>query len=79
MMYYGHNMGAGWGLFALAIVLVLLAAGLVVALSRRNAAGSSAPDPVPDAEGVLADRFARGEMDTEDYEQRLRTLRAARR
>lgn len=79
MMYYGHNMGAGWGLFALAIVLVLLAAGLVVALSRRNTAGSSAPDPVPDAERVLADRFARGEMDTEDYEQRLRTLRAARR
>ena len=80
MMYYGHPMGAGWGPVAFAIVLVaLLAATLIVAQVRRNPAGSSTPDAVPDAERVLADRFARGEIDTEDYEQRLRTLRAARR
>ena len=31
------------------------------------------------SERTLADRFAHGEIDTEEYEQRLRTLRAARR
>ena len=81
MMYYGHGMGAGWGLIVFAVVLLalLVAGGLIVGPIRRNPAGSAAPDLVPDAERVLADRLARGEMDTEDYEQRLRTLRAARR
>jgi uncharacterized membrane protein len=39
---------------------------------------STTPRPLPDAERVLADRFARGEIDTGEYEQRLHTLRGAR-
>lgn len=66
MMYRGHGMEAGWRLVIFAIVpsAVLIAAGLVIARVRRNAAGPAAPD----AERVVADRFARGEIGAEDYE-----------
>jgi putative membrane protein len=81
MMYYGHGMGVGWSLIVFAVVLpiLILAAVVIVSQLRRTPAASVSPDPVPGAERVLADRFARGEMDAEEYEQRLRTLRAARR
>ncbi|MCU7724880.1 SHOCT domain-containing protein [Actinoplanes sp. KI2] len=76
MMYHGYGMDAGWSLILFAVLLpaLLLGVGLVVAQFQR------APHAVePDAERVLADRLARGEIDAEDYEQRLRTLRATRR
>jgi putative membrane protein len=36
------------------------------------------PSPLPEAERVLADRFARGDIDAEEYEQRLHILRGSR-
>lgn len=81
MMYYGHGMGVGWSLIVFAVVLpiLLLAGWLIVTQLRREPGAPVPPAALPDAEHVLADRFARGEMDAEEYEQRLRTLRAARR
>ncbi len=81
MMYYGHGMGVGWSLIVFAVVLpiLILATVLIVNQLRGTPAASLSPGPVPDAERVLADRFAHGEIDAEEYEQRLRTLRAARR
>ena len=74
MMYHGHGMEASWRLVIVAIVpsALLIAVGMVIARVRRKAAGPAAPD----AERVVADRFARGEIGAEDYE---RTLRAGRR
>jgi putative membrane protein len=76
MMYHGYGMGAGWSLilFAVALPALLLAIGLIIAQFQR----ASRPTE-PDAERVLADRLARGEIEPEEYEQRLRTLRATRR
>jgi len=81
MMFYGHGMGPGWTLiiFAILLPILMIAAGLLIAQLGRLPGTATKPDPVPDAERVLADRLARGEIDSEDYEQRLRTLRAARR
>jgi putative membrane protein len=83
MMYYGHGMGAGWTLIVFAVLLpvLLLAGGLLIAqLLREPARPPGAPaEPLGAAEQVLADRLARGEIETEEYEQRLRTLRAGRR
>jgi putative membrane protein len=80
MMYYGHAMGAGWILivFAVALPALLLAAGLVITQLRRIPVEPSLPvGPTwRGAEQILADRFARGEIDAEEYERRLRTLRA---
>ncbi|MGH3418957.1 MAG: SHOCT domain-containing protein [Streptosporangiaceae bacterium] len=84
MMYpYGEHM-SGWG-YALGItgmvlfwvVLVLAIANAVRYLDRKR--GESSPPPPPTAEQVLAERFARGEIDADQYRQRLDTLRQAER
>jgi putative membrane protein len=78
MMYHGIGMGAGgWILMLLTVALL---ATLVVAVLVRPLTGHDSPrDPAADAERVLADRLAHGDIDTAEYEQRLHTLRAARR
>ena len=83
MYPYGEHM-SGWG-YALGItgmvlfwvVLVLAIALAVRYLDRRR--GESLPplSPPPTAEQVLAGRFAHGEIDADEYRQRLDTLRQA--
>ena len=84
MMYpYGEHM-SGWG-YALGItgmvlfwvVLVLAIALAVRYLDRRRGESLPPPPPPPRAEQVLAGRFARGEIDADEYRQRLDTLRRA--
>lgn len=83
MYPYGEHM-SGWG-YALGItgmvlfwvVLVLAIANAVRYLDRKR--GESSPPPPPTAEQVLAERFARGEIDADQYRQRLDTLRQAER
>jgi putative membrane protein len=82
-MMYHHWFGMGAGDALLAVLVVVLLAGAVIALvvaTTRGAGSSPRVDrPAEDeAERVLADRFARGEVDCDEYEQRLRTLRATR-
>jgi putative membrane protein len=79
MMYHGSGMGFGWSIifFALVLPALFLVAGLLFGHFHRFA-GTHEP-PAADAERVLADRFARGEIDQEDYELRLRALRTPRR
>jgi putative membrane protein len=80
MMYHGHGMGAGWIVMVVAVALpaLLIGAALLLAQLGRAPAGPPIPDPVQDAQRVLADRFARGEIGAEEYDQRLFTLRVAR-
>ncbi|MET3421081.1 putative membrane protein [Actinoplanes tereljensis] len=72
-------MGTGWSLIVFAIVLptLFLLAGLLIAQLQR--APHTSEPAVSDADRILADRFARGEIDSEDYEYRLRTLHDVRR
>jgi len=79
MMYYGHGMGAGWIAIALMVMVPALILAIVLLLAQtRQAPDSPVASPPRDAERVLTDRFAHGEIDAEEYEQRLRTLRATR-
>jgi putative membrane protein len=82
MMYpYSEHM-SGWG-YALGItgmvlfwvVLVLAIALAVRYLDRRRGESLPPTPPPPTAEQVLAGRFARGEIDADEYRQRLDTLR----
>ncbi len=83
MYPYGEHM-SGWG-YALGItgmvlfwvVLVLAIALAVRYLDRRRGASLLPPPPRLAAEQVLAGRFARGEIDADEYRQRLDTLRQA--
>jgi putative membrane protein len=83
MMYYGNGMDAGgWVLMILAVALVTLVVVVVVVqplTGRRSVDRPEAVRAPTDPEQVLADRFARGDIDAQEYEQRLHTLRSAQR
>ncbi len=85
VMYgYGYGMN-GWGYAAL-VIQVLFWALLVVGVAflirylARGRHETPAPPPAPQAhqgpEQILAGRFARGEIDEEEYHRRLTTLRS---
>lgn len=88
MMGYGYDGGAGWmwgfgGLMMLGVlVLIGLAVWAVITASRvhQSPAGAGAPVSNSNTGGrdrtrqVLDERYARGEMTTDDYTERLHTL-----
>ena len=68
-------MMAGFGLIWLLILGGAAYAGFQ-ALQRNNRHGlTSPPPPHRSAEGILRERYARGEIDRDEYETRLRDLR----
>jgi putative membrane protein len=83
MYWYGSGM-SGWGYALMTISMVLfwgaVIAGIVALVryagrSGQQGAAPSAPPPAP--ERLLAERFARGEIDEEEYRRRLAALRGA--
>ncbi|MDH6142252.1 MULTISPECIES: SHOCT domain-containing protein [Kitasatospora] len=80
--------GPGFWLFVIGfVVLAVLFVVLITTLARGSrvhrstAAGSTAgaarawSTGTAEAERILAERYARGELDDEEYQRRLRTLR----
>jgi putative membrane protein len=81
MMYHASGLGIASYLIAFGILLptLVLVGGLLLARLSTTPSTFASPESPPEAERILASRLARGEIDSEDYEQRLSTLRAARR
>ncbi len=82
MMYWGNGMGA-WGM-VLMTVSTLLFWGLVIAgvvalvrYTRRSTPWSGAAPEAATPQRILAERFARGEIDEEEYTRRLQVLNSA--
>jgi putative membrane protein len=78
MMFYDHDLsGGGWTLMIASMVFfwALLIAGVVL-LVRHLLRDAQRLTSTAGPEGLLAERFARGEIDAEEYQQRLNTLRA---
>jgi putative membrane protein len=83
--YYGHGSGMGAGGLVLMLLLIMGVWSIVVvggilafrALSHPSPQHQSptAPPPTADAERMLAERFARGEIDVEEYTVRRDLLR----
>ncbi len=78
-----NGMGSGWmwwwGLLAMIVLLLVFGAlaALVVRSLGSHAGGSRGPaDPGPNhrAKALLAERYARGEIDTQEYRERLSEL-----
>lgn len=73
---WGHmgGWGGGW-MWLWGTLTMVVAIGLVVWLarvsSRRPAPPRQQPDPMGRARSVLAERYARGDLSTEDFRQRL--------
>ncbi|MGJ6123610.1 SHOCT domain-containing protein [Mycolicibacterium sp. Y3] len=78
-----HGWGWGGGILMTVVMVLFLAAlvvAIVVAIRYLSGSGpavrSSRPSYVPPGpENVLADRFARGEIDEDEYRSRLSLLR----
>ena len=76
---FDHMSGFGWGMkgfgwiVGLVVVGVLVWAIVQVTPRRGDAATASA---TRSAETILADRFARGEIDDDEYRRRLDALRS---
>ena len=86
-MYDNWGWGMGWGgwlLMTLVMIVFWAAVITAVVLVVRYVAGSGRPGAGPGpsgparAEDLLAERFARGEIDDDEYRQRLTLLREHR-
>lgn len=75
-MMGGFGMGAAWLFWLLIVVgVVLLVVVLVRLLSTRGAGGSGGtPSGRSPARRLLDDRYARGELTSEEYQERVRTI-----
>lgn len=67
---WDHGWWPVWPLFW----LVLIAAAIWF-LARRRGSGRGPQDGADRAKGILAERFARGEISGEEYRERLEQLR----
>lgn len=87
MMDDGWMSGHGWGgWLVMSVAMLVFWAGLIAAVllairylgaaSRPPVPGSGGRSPGP--EDVLAGRYARGEIDEEDYRRRVTVLREQR-
>ena len=72
---WGHHMdGWGWGGAIVGWLLIALLAVLIGWLVWSVARRSSGPDPVESPREMLDRRYARGEIDREEYLQRKADL-----
>jgi len=74
-----HYWGGGWGwgqmIFGPLMMIVFVAAIVVIAvLAVRWLGGGGAPPEQPTALDILAARYARGEIDREEYQQKKQDL-----
>ena len=80
-IYVHHGMwGGGWGgmffgFFMMLLVIAAIAAAVVLVARVLGASGSGGAKPAGKTPlEILEERFARGEIDTEEFEERRRTL-----
>jgi putative membrane protein len=76
-------MGGGWGmmsgwllLWSLLVVVVVLVVLMVRALRSPPGPRSEGTSARPSALEILEERFARGEIDRQEFEERRRSLRS---
>ena len=73
-----HGWGAPWFGLALLVLLVIVGGIAFYAARRRSVPPPSDAGAESKAEQLLALRFARGEIDEDEYDARLATLRGSR-
>ena len=79
MMYWTDNDVTGWGWAAMTVGMLLfwvlvVAGGVLLFRALDRSSDRSAAPARPTPEQLLAERFARGEIDEDEYRRRLATL-----
>lgn len=78
MYWHGNDMG-GWGYAVMGVSMVLVWGlvifGIMVLIRYTSSAQEPKALPHVTPEQLLADRFARGEIDAQEYRERLDVLR----
>ncbi len=80
--YYGHMWDGGWhgwlfGPVMMILLVALVVVGVVLAIRWSGGDGRGGPSggpPQRTPRDILNERFARGEIDKEEYEERRRIL-----
>lgn len=80
MFWYGNHPGVGWSIVMMLVMLAFWGgiAVLAVYALRGALSGRSPHGGQPDPKQILADRFARGEIDEDEYRSRLDVLGRSR-
>jgi putative membrane protein len=71
-----HGWGNGWGWVVMVVLMLLIVAVTVLLVRHFSGSASSGGTRFRSAGDVLADRFARGEIDEEEYRSRRDALRS---
>jgi putative membrane protein len=79
MMFWPDHDLSGWGWAAMTISMVLfwallIAAGVLLVRTLDRSSGAAADRGRSSPDEVLAERFARGQIDEEEYRRRLSVL-----
>lgn len=83
MMWWGPGdevTGWGWAAMSISMVLfwgLLILGGVLLVRALNGSSGGQEAPTRPTPEQVLAERFAHGEIDEEEYRRRLDTLRTS--
>lgn len=75
---FDHMDGFGWGLMGMGWIVMFVVIGLVVWAVVQTTSGSSSDknnDSSASAQRILAERYARGEIDDEEFRRRSDELR----
>jgi len=70
-MMYGWS---GWGMWLFGPLMLVAIVWLVVWLVRDTASSTAQPQNPPRSRHILEERFAQGEIDRDEYLERLTTL-----
>jgi putative membrane protein len=68
-----------WSLLAIALLVFVVAATVRLLAPRKDQFTSAVPDELERAKGVLAERYARGEIDDDEYRRRREAIESLRR
>jgi putative membrane protein len=80
MMYWGNGM-SGWGMAFMTVGTILfwglVVAGIVFLLRQNSGRVQTTATTQTDPQRILAGRYARGEIDDEEYSRRSAVLRGS--
>lgn len=74
----GMMMGVHWGWWLFWLLVLVVAVWLTAMTLRGRGGDTSGGTAAQSAEEVLRERFARGEISEEEFEEKLRALRESR-